>query len=167
MYGLLTILSMHYYLIIGCVSAHGKQGKRCNTIVTVKRGSTFGKPIVNNPIPIFVEDFDYEMCELSLLNKDTSTCSQPTKVSLETNLHLEEVGDQQLDLQDLQDVGDPLLDLIDVTEPQLDLRDVTARQLDLQDVGASQLDLRKITAPQLDLRDVGASQLDVRDVTAP
>ena len=55
MYGLLTILSMHYYLIIGCVSAHGKQGKRCNTIVAVKRGSTFGKPIVNNPIPIFVD----------------------------------------------------------------------------------------------------------------
>jgi len=55
MYGMLTILSMHYYLVIGCVSAHGKQGKRCNTIVAVKRGSTFGKPIVNNPIPIFVD----------------------------------------------------------------------------------------------------------------
>ena len=41
------------------------------------------------------------MCDLSLLNKDTSTCNQPTEVSLETNLHLEEVGDQQLDLQDV------------------------------------------------------------------
>ena len=60
-----TILSMHYYLVIGCVSAHGKQEKRSNTIVAV---STFEKPLVNNPIPIFVEDFDDEMCELSLLN---------------------------------------------------------------------------------------------------
>ena len=150
MYGMLTTLSMHYYLVIGCVSAHGKQEKRCNTIAAVKKGSTFEKPIVNNPIPIFVEDFDSEMCELSLLNKDTSTCSQPTKVSLETNLHLEVVGDQQLDLQDLQDVGAPLLDLRDVTAPQVDLRDVIARQLDLQDVGAS----------QLDLQDDGASQID-------
>ena len=121
MYGMLTILSMHYYLVIGCVSAHGKQEKRCNTIAAVKKGSTFEKPIVNNPIPIFVEDFDSEMCELSLLNKDTSTCSQPTKVSLETNLHLEVVGDQQLDLQD-----------------------VGARQLDLQDVGARQLDFKML-----------------------
>jgi hypothetical protein len=30
MYGMLTTLSMHYYLVIGCVSAHGKQEKRCN-----------------------------------------------------------------------------------------------------------------------------------------
>ena len=176
MYGMLTILSMHYYLVIGCVSAHGLQEKRCNMIVAVKKGSTFEKPIVNNPIPIFVEDFDYEMCELSLLNKDTSTCSQPTKVSLETNLYLEEVRDQQLNSQDLQDVGAPLLDLRSVTAPQLDVRDVNARQLDLQDVGAPQIDLqdvtasqlvlRDITAIQLDLRDVGASQLDLRDVGA-
>nr|CAH0104179.1 unnamed protein product [Daphnia galeata] len=151
----------------GCVSAHGKKGKRCNTIVAVKKGSTFEKPIVNNPIPIFVEDFDYEMCELSLLNKDTSTCSQPTKVSLETNLYLEEVGDQQLNLQDLQDVGAPLLDFRSVTAPQLELRDVTARQLHLQDVGASQLDLRDVGASQQDLRDVTAPQLDLTNVSAP
>jgi hypothetical protein len=61
------------------------------------------------------------MCDLSLLNKDTSACSQPTEVSLETNLHLEEVGEQQLDLQD-----------------------VGARQLDLQDVGARQLDFKML-----------------------
>ena len=145
---------MHYYLVIGSVPAHGKKEKRCNTIVAVKKGSTFEKPIVNNPIPIFVEDFDYEMCELSLLNKDTSTYSQPTKVSLETNLHLEEVGDQQIDLQD-------------VGARQRDIQDVGARQLDLQDAGTPQLDLRNVTAPQIDLRDVTARQLDLQDVGAP
>ena len=137
-----------------------KTGKRCNTIVAVKKGSTFEKPLVNNPIPIFVENLDYEMCELFLLNKDT--CSQPTEVSLETNLHLEEVGDQQIDLQD---VGARQRDIQDVGARQLDLQYVGARQLDLQYVGARQLDTQDVGARQLDLQDVGAPQLDLRDVT--
>jgi hypothetical protein len=56
----LTFLSMHYYLVTGCVSAHGKQ-KTCKGIVVVNKGSTFEKPILKNPISILVEDFDEDV----------------------------------------------------------------------------------------------------------
>ena len=58
---------MHYYLDIGCVSAHGIQNKTCDGIVVVSKESTFEKPLLKNPISIFVEDFDNEMCGLSAL----------------------------------------------------------------------------------------------------
>ncbi len=51
---------MHYYLVTGCVSAHGKQ-KTCKGIVVVNKGSTFEKPILKNPISILVEDFDEDV----------------------------------------------------------------------------------------------------------
>jgi len=105
---------MHYYLDIGCDSAHGKQRKSWE-IVVVSKGSTFEKPLLKNPIPIFVEDFDNLICELSLLNKDTPTCSQltcaeSTEVFLETNqdtqLDIPHVADKQLELQDVIFSGD-------------------------------------------------------------